>query len=74
MAEKTEVRRLEQASTYAKTLIETLVSVHALACMYRSSGHPEYANSAARWIPSLESQFASLTSELKAMEADNAAR
>lgn len=56
---------METASTYAKTLIETLLNVHALACMHRSSGDDHYRETAAKWLPSLESQLSALKRELE---------
>lgn len=56
---------MEYASTYAKTMIETLLNVHALASMHRSSGDDHYRETAAGWLPSLENQWASLKRELE---------
>lgn len=44
----------EQGSTYARCLIEELMSVHALTNMYRASGNEEFREAAARWLPSIE--------------------
>jgi hypothetical protein len=56
---------MEAASTYAKIMIETLLNVHALTNMYRSSGNDEYRDGAARWMPALEEQLKSLKRELE---------
>lgn len=56
----------ELASTYAKTMIETLMNVHALACMHRASGNDEHRRSAANWLPALEHQLSALRRELTA--------
>lgn len=51
---------MEQASIYAKGLIETLLNVHALTNMHRASGNDEFRRAASDWLPSLEDQFKSL--------------
>lgn len=56
----------ELASTYAKTMIEALLNVHALACMHRASGNDEHRRSAADWLPSLDQQLSALRRELTA--------
>ena len=38
---------MEQGSTYAKIMIETLLSVHALCCMDRASDHDQHRRAAA---------------------------
>lgn len=55
----------EVASTYAKGMIEMLLNVHALACMYRASGHEEHRRAAAEWLSQLEDQLRSLRRELQ---------
>jgi hypothetical protein len=54
----------EVASVCAENLISSLLSVHALTNMHRSSGNDEYRQSAARWLPTLERQLADLRREL----------
>lgn len=55
---------MEMASTHARIMIETLLSVHALANMLRASGDDEYRKTAAGWLPGLEWQLACLKREL----------
>lgn len=57
--------RQEQASTVAKAMIETLMNLHALACMYRASGDTSYHEGAANWLPYLRSLMRSLEDEFK---------
>lgn len=68
--------RLEMASVFAKGLIETLLNVHALANMARASDNPriaaEFMSGAADWLPSIESQVASLKRELLREETNDA--
>lgn len=51
----------EVVSTYAKCLIETLLNVHGLANMARGATTPnlqkEYMSTAAKWLPTLETQM-----------------
>lgn len=54
----------EVASTIAQGMIESLLNVHALTNMHRSSDVEEYRKSAAGWLPTLERQLASLRYEL----------
>lgn len=54
----------EIASTYARSLMEILLNVHALTNMHRASGDDEYRKAAAMWIPNLESTMRSLIREL----------
>lgn len=54
----------EQAATYAKCMIDSLLSVHALANMHRASGNDEYRQTATRWLPILENQLRNLREEL----------
>jgi DnaJ-class molecular chaperone len=54
----------ELGSTFAKLLIETLLNVHALTNMHRSSGNDEYRKTAAGWLPSLRDLMTSLEREL----------
>lgn len=65
---------MEMVSTHAKIMIETLLSVHALANMLRASGNDEYRKTAAGWLPSLEWQMTCLKRELTRTEqrADDA--
>ena len=55
---------IEQGSTYSKLLIETLLNVHGLTNMHRSSGNEEYRKTASDWLPNLKSLMASLEREL----------
>jgi hypothetical protein len=55
---------MEVASQYTKQMIETLLNVHALTNMHRSSENDEYLKSAARWLPTLEWQFKLIKDEL----------
>ena len=54
----------ELASVYARSMIESLLQVHALSNMYRSSDKEEYRESAAAWLPMLEQSFNSLKYDL----------
>ena len=53
-----------QSSTYAAVLIDSLLQVHALANMHKSSGDPEYLKTAQGWLPQIEYTLASLKREL----------
>jgi hypothetical protein len=55
---------MELGSTYSKLMIETLLSVHALTNMHRSSGNEEYRKTAAGWLPSLKENLKSLEDAL----------
>lgn len=55
---------MENISTHARLMIDALLSVHALANMYRSSDNKEYVKTAAGWLPNLEDQFRSLKEEI----------
>lgn len=59
---------MEMISTHARLMIETLLSVHALANMYRVSGNEETRKTAAEWLPGLEWQMKCLKSELERTE------
>jgi hypothetical protein len=52
---------VEAVSIYAKSLLETLLNVHALANMARGADRQpdraEYMKTAAAWLPSLERQM-----------------
>ncbi len=50
----------ELGSIYAQEMIKTLLNVHALTNMHRSSGDDEYRKSAAGWLPALDRQLAAL--------------
>ncbi|MHA6684443.1 hypothetical protein [Mesorhizobium sp. A556] len=54
----------ELGSTYARLMIETLLHVHALTNMHRSSGVEDHRKAAANWLPTLESQMNALRREL----------
>lgn len=54
----------ELASTHSALLIADLLSVHALASMYRASGRDEYFKAAADWLPNLDNHMANLRREL----------
>lgn len=62
---------MEFASQISKNLIETLLNVHALTNMHRSSDNEDYRKSAAGWLPSLEFQFARLKEELTKEKNDD---
>lgn len=55
---------MEMGSTYAKLMIETLLNVHGLCNMHRSSDNDEHRKVAAQWIPTLDDLYASLKREL----------
>lgn len=55
---------MEYASTYTKTMIDTLLMIHALTNMHRSSDNEEYRTSAAAWLPTLERQLVMIRREL----------
>ena len=55
---------MELASQISKNMIETLLNIHALTNMHRSSDVKEYRDSARNWIPNLEHQFNILKNEL----------
>jgi hypothetical protein len=55
----------ELGSIFARAMIDTLLSVHALTNMHRSSGNDEYRKTAAGWIPHLEDQLKALKRELE---------
>lgn len=54
----------EIASVHASNMITSLLSVHALTNMHRSSGNDHYRKSAAGWLPTLEREFDSLRTAL----------
>ena len=56
---------MELASVHAKLMIDTLLSVHALTNMHRSSENDHYRRTAANWIPTLERQLAALKDALE---------
>lgn len=56
---------MENASTFAKLLIEALLNVHALTCMYRATGNAEHRKAAQGWLKNLEDLLASLRRELE---------
>lgn len=63
-AEEVKERIVELGSTYAKSMIETLLNVYALTNLHRASGNEEHRKAAAGWLPALENQLASLKREL----------
>lgn len=58
----------EMASTHARVLIDTLLNVHALANMHRSSGNDEYRKTAAGWLDTIDHQVSRLRAALMAAE------
>ena len=58
--------RMELVSTAAQSAIEMLLNIHALANMNRASGNKEYLDTAAAWLPRLETQMRTLRRELEA--------
>jgi hypothetical protein len=56
---------VEQISTYSRSMIEMLLAVHACANMNRSSGDIEYLQTAAGWMPNIESTIRSMRREFE---------
>lgn len=54
----------ELGSTHAQEMIKTLLNVHALTNMHRSSGNDEYRKTAAEWLPTLDWQLKALRDSL----------
>lgn len=59
---------MELSSVHAAEMIKTLLSVVALTNMHRATWNDEYRQSAAAWIPTLESQFSALKRELTKLD------
>lgn len=56
--------QIETASIHVGEMIKTLLHVHALTNMHRSSDNKDYRTSAAAWLPQLRRQLEVLEHEL----------
>jgi len=58
---------METVSTKVQCLIDHLLHVHALASMARASERKEHFQSAAAWLPQIESTVKSIREELESI-------